>query len=55
MAAEQEPSRLGQKVTISTAGEKAEAFRDAALSEVITKPMGQSIADGSIHRDDVCR
>lgn len=26
MAAEQEPSRLGQKVTISTAGEKAEAF-----------------------------
>jgi len=26
MAAKQEPSRLGQKVTISTAGEKAEAF-----------------------------
>ncbi len=26
MAAEREPSRLGQKVTISTAGEKAEAF-----------------------------
>lgn len=26
MTAEQEPSRLGQKVTISTAGEKAEAF-----------------------------
>jgi len=26
MAAEQEPSRLGQKVSISTAGEKAEAF-----------------------------
>lgn len=26
MSAEQEPSRLGQKVTISTAGEKAEAF-----------------------------